>query len=152
MVVADQIVVDGFRDVDAAQWVIRSTGLLADDANRVRRVVASDVEEVTNAVRLEHVKNLLAVSQVRLVARAAQSRRGRGSDEFEVVAGLLGQVDKILVDDATNTVPGTVDQIDRAMPPGFEHDADQALVDHRGGAAALGDEYLVQSHGYFLEM
>jgi hypothetical protein len=38
-------------------------------------------------------------------------------------------------------VDGTVNRCDLAEFAGFEGDADDALVDDGGGAAALGDEY-----------
>jgi hypothetical protein len=77
VVVADQVVVDGLRDVDAAQGIVGAPGFLADDAHRVRRIVAADVEEVADAMGLEDLEYLLAVLEVGLVARRAQ-RRGWG--------------------------------------------------------------------------
>ena len=147
VVAADQVVVDRLGDVDAAQRVGRGLGLLADDAHRVRRVVAADVEEMPDAMRLQHLEDLLAVGQVGLVAGAAQGRRGRGRHQFEVVAGLLGQVDEVLVDDAAHAVARAVDQVDALVAARLHHHADEALVDHRGGAAALRDEDLVHGHG-----
>ncbi len=35
VVVADQVIVDGLWNVDAAQWIVGSPGLLADDPHRV---------------------------------------------------------------------------------------------------------------------
>ena len=40
MVVADEVVVDGFRDVDAAQWIIGLFRLFADDAHLSEAIVA----------------------------------------------------------------------------------------------------------------
>ena len=70
----------------AAQRIAGLARLLADDAHRVRRVVAADVEEVADAVRLQHLEDLLAVGQVGLVAGRAERRGGRGGHQLEVVA------------------------------------------------------------------
>ena len=61
--------------------------------------------------------------------------------QFQVVAGLLREVNQVFIDDAAYTVAGAVDQINTVMAPCFQHHADEALVDHGGGAAALGDQY-----------
>ena len=63
---------------------------------------------------------------------------------LEVVGGLLGQVDEVLVDDAAHAVARAVDALDAAEAPRFEHHADQRLVDDGGRAAALGDEDLAR--------
>jgi hypothetical protein len=142
VVVEHQVVVDGLRDVDAAQRVAGLGAPLRPRCARCRRVVAADVEEVLDLVRAQHLEHLLAVGQVGLVARAAQRRRRRAGHQLEVVAGLLRQVDEVLVDDAAHTVACTVHARHFAKAPRLEHHAHQRLVDDRGGAAALGDEDL----------
>ena len=82
VVVEHEVVVDRLRDVDAAQRVAGLGGLLGDDAHGVRRVVAADVEEVLDLVRLEHLEHLLAVGQIGFVACAAQRRGGRVGHQF----------------------------------------------------------------------
>ena len=103
-----------------------------------------------NLVRLQHLENLLAVAFVGLVAGGAERRRRRVGDEFEVVAGLLCQIDKILVNDAAHAVARAVDAPDLAKAPRLQRHADQRLVDHRRRAAALGDKYFSGCHGFFL--
>ena len=140
VVVADQVVVDGLRDVDAAQRVAGLLRFEADDAHRVGRVVAADVEKVFDLVRAQHVENLLAVGDVGLVAGRAERRRRRRGDQFEVGGGLLGQVDELFVDDAAHAMQGAVYARHLGKAARFEHHARERLVDHGGRAASLGDE------------
>ena len=146
VVVAHQIVVDGLRDVDAAQRIARPRCLLADDAHGVGRVVAADVEEVPDAVRLQHLEDLLAVLQIRLVARGAERRARGAGHELQVVAGLLRQIEKVFVDDAAHAMPGAVHPLHAELPARLQHHAHQGLVDHRRRAASLGDQNLAWGH------
>ena len=146
VVVAHQVVVDGLRDVDAAQRVARPRRLLADDAHRVRRVVAADVEEVADAVGLQHLEDLLAVLQVRLVAGGAERRAGCACHQFQVVAGFLREVEEVLVDDAAHPVTGAVHPFHAELPARLQHHAHQGLIDHRRRAASLGDQNLAWGH------
>jgi len=52
----------------------------------------------------------------------------------------LRQVNEVFVDDAAHAVARTIDTVDALVAAGFEHHPHQALVDHRGGTAPLGDE------------
>ncbi len=126
--------------MDRAQRIVRLVRLLADDTHRVGRIVAADVEEVLDFVRLQHLEDFLAIGQVGLVAGGSQRRGGRGSHQFQVVAGFLGQVDEILVDDATHTVTRTVDPLNIAVASRLQRHADHRLVDHRRRSAALCDQ------------
>ena len=121
----------------------------ADDAHRVRRVVAADVEKVLDLVRLQDLEDFLAVTLVGLVACGAQRRRWRVGDQFKVVAGFLRQVHEVLIDDAAHAVARAVDARDLSKPPRLQRHADQRLVDHRRRAAALGDENFSGCHGFF---
>jgi len=56
------------------------------------------------------------------------------------VGRLAGEIDEVFVDDSGYAVDCTVDRCDLRELAGFKSDADDALVDHWGGAAALGDE------------
>ena len=146
VVVADQIVVNGLGDVDAAQRVIGFERLLAHDAHGVRRIVATDVEKVLNLMRLQDLENLLAVGQVRFVTGGAQGAGGRVGHQLQVVVGFLRQIDKIFVHDATHTVACAVNTLDRTKAPRLQRHAHQRLVDHRRGAAALCNKYLSGCH------
>jgi hypothetical protein len=72
VVVLDQIVVDGFRNVDAAQVVAGLARFIVDDANGVRGIVAAGVKEIADLVRPQDLEDLLAILQIRLVARRAK--------------------------------------------------------------------------------
>ena len=141
VVVFHQVVVDRLGNVDRAQFVVCLLGLFVDDADGVGRIVATDIEEVTDVVGLHDLEHAGAVFLIGLVAGREESRGRRVGDLLEVVGGLAGEVDEVFLDDSAHTVDGTVNRCDLAEFAGFEGDADDALVDDGGGAAALGDEY-----------
>ena len=152
VVVADQVVVDRLRDVDAAQRIAGFVRGLADDAHGVRRVVAADVKKVADLVRLQHLEDFLAIRQVRLVARRSQrGRRGVGH-QFQVAAGFLRQVDQVFVDDAAHAVLCAVDSFNGGKAARFQHHAGQRLVDDCGRAAALGNQDFSGAHGISFAM
>ena len=146
MIVADKVVVDGFWDVHRAQGIADLMRLLADDAHCVGGIVAADIVELGDLVRLENLEYLVAIFQVGLVARRAQRGRRRRRDSLEVGVGFLTEVDEVLVDDAPHAVRGAIDGADVAESPRLLDDADQRLVDHRGRPAPLSDEDFLQRH------
>ena len=97
-------------------------------------------------MRLQHLEDFVAIFQVGLVAGRAQRRGRRVGDHFQIVAGLLGQVEQILVDDAAHAVVRAVDAADVGEFARFQHDAGKRLVDDRGGTATLGDEDFLGRH------
>ena len=98
-------------------------------------------------VCLQHLENLVAVGRIGLVSGGAQ-RTGWGvGHQLQVVAGLLRQVHKILIDDAAHTVAGTVDMGNVVEAPRLQRNPYQRLVDHGSGAAALCDKNFSGSHG-----
>ena len=141
VVVFHQVVVDRLGNVDRAEFVVCLLRLFVDDADGVGRIVAADIEEVADVVGLHDLEHAGAVFLIGLVAGREKSRRGCVGDLFEVVGGLAGEVDEIFLDDAAHSVDGAIDRGDLGEFAGFEGDADDALVDDWGGAAALGDEY-----------
>ena len=142
VVVQHQVVVDRLRHMHAGQPITRQMSLLRNDAHGVRRIVATDVEEVADAVRAQHLEDRLAVGGVGLVTGRAEGRRRCGGDGFQVGPCLLCQVDKVLIDDAAHAVPRAVHGEPARQALRAQHDADQRLVDDRSGPAALGDEDL----------
>ena len=94
-------------------------------------------------MRLQDLEDVLAVGAVGLVAGRAQGRGGRVGHHLQVVAGLAGEVDQVLVDDAAHAVAGAVDPLDVLELARLEDDADQRLVDHHRRPAALGHQHLV---------
>lgn len=142
VVVLHQVIVDRLRDVHAAHRVVGLARLLADDPYRVRGVVAADIEEVGDLVGLQDLEDLLAVVEVRLVPRGAQGGRGRLRNHLQVVGGLLGQVQELLVDDPADPMEGPVYQLDIGELPGFQDRAHHGLIDYRRRASTLGDQNL----------
>jgi hypothetical protein len=61
MVVQHYIVVDRLRDVHAMDRVVRLARFLGDDADGVGRIVAADIEEIANFVRLQDLEDLAAI-------------------------------------------------------------------------------------------
>ena len=140
MVGDHEVVVDGLRDMDAAQVVARLVRLLRDDPHGVRAVVAADVEETADRVRLQHAEDLLAVCMIGLVARRAERRGRRERHHVEVVRRLLREVHQLLVDNAAHAMQRAVDLPNLTELARFRYDAGQRLVDHRGGTTALSNQ------------
>ena len=109
MVEADKIVIDRLRDMDRAEWIAGLLRLIGDDADRVRRIVAADVEERVDRMRLEDLEDLLAVFEIGLVAGRAKRCGRRGCDRFEIDDSLLSEIDEIVVDDAAHPMQRAVD-------------------------------------------
>ncbi len=91
-------------------------------------------------MRLHDLEHAGAVFLVRLVTGGKQAGRRRAGDLFQVVGGLAGEIDEVLIDDAAHAVDRSVNGRHLAEFAGFEGDADDALVDYRGGATTLGDK------------
>ena len=109
MVEADEIVVDRLRDVDRPQVMAALLRLFGDDAHGVGGIVAADVEERVDIVRLENLEDLLAIFDVRLVAGRAERGGGGRGDRLEVADRLLAEVDEVVVDDAAHPVDRAID-------------------------------------------
>ena len=144
MVEVDEIVVDRLGDVDGAQPMVGFLRFLRDDAHRVGGIVAADVEEHVDRVRLQDLEDLLAIFEVRLVARGSERRGRRRRDRLEVGDRLLSEIDEVVVDDAAHALERAIDMTDVGKPPRLERHPGQRLVDHRRRPAALGDKDLVR--------
>ena len=142
VVVDHQIIVDGLGDMDGPQRIAMRLGLLRDDADRVGTIVAANIKEAADLVRLQNLEDFLAIFDVRFVARRAERGRRGAGHEFEVVGRLLRQIGEILVDDSAHAVKRAVDALDLTKFARFQHGADQRLVNDGGRAAALRDENL----------
>ena len=123
MIVAHQVIVDGLRDVDTAQRVASLTCLLADDAQSIGGIIAADIEEVADSVRLQYPEDLLAVPGVWLVPRRTECRPRHGRDQLDLLRSLLPQVDNVFGGNTGNAVAGAVDRLDIAEATRFEYDA-----------------------------
>ena len=69
-----QVVVDCLGNMEDLQVVIGSGGEFLNDARRVGRVVAADVEKVTDVVLFKLAKDFFAVGAIRLIARRTERR------------------------------------------------------------------------------
>ena len=150
MVVDHQVVVDGLGDVDAAERGARPARFFAQDAQRIRGIVAADVEKRADAVRLQHPEDVPAVFQIRLVAGGAERRAGGSRDPLQVPPRFPGEIEEVLVDDAAHTVPRAVDPLDARLSARLQRGSHQRFVDNGGGTAALGDQNLSLRHGISL--
>ena len=118
--------------------------LLGDDAHSVGGIVAADVEEHVDRVRLEDLENLLAIFAVGLVAGRAERGRGRRGDRLQIGDRLLPEIDEIVVDDAAHALERAIDMPDFREAPRLQRHAGQRLVDDRRRSASLGDKDLVR--------
>ena len=146
---ADEVVVDGLGNVDAAELVVHHLGLLIHDAARVGRVVSADIEEMADVVRLHDREHLLAILDVGFVAGRSEGRRRGPGDLLEVRRGGFGEVHEIFVDDAADAVARAVDMCDLGEPARLEDNAYEALVDDCGRTAALRNERVSGELGHF---
>ena len=55
--------------MDTTKTIVGLLGLVGEDAERIGRIVATDVEKATDSVGLQNLEYFLAVFKVRLVAR-----------------------------------------------------------------------------------
>ena len=83
VIVENEIVVDGLRDVEGSQGMASSGCDFRDDATGVGAIVASNVEEKANVPTGQLLEDLLAILFVWLVSTRAQGRPGSGSDRLE---------------------------------------------------------------------
>ena len=140
VVVDSQIVVDGFGDVEDAQFIVFLFRQFGDDAGGVRGVVAADVEEVADVIFGERLEDFFAVGGIGFVARGAEGGGGREGDAFEEFGAGFFEVDEFFIDDAADAVTGAEELLD---VPGFLDaldDANEGLVDDGGGSAGLADD------------
>ena len=108
VVVLDKVVVDGFRHMEAAQFVGGGRRLFAHDAAGIGGVVAADIEEIADVVPPAAIEDLLAIDLVRLVAGRAERGRGRAGDGLQLRPVEGGQIEE--------PVGGRLDEPAHAMP------------------------------------
>lgn len=140
VVVLLKVIVDGLRNVDGAQVVVRSFCLLVHDADGVRGIVTADVEEIADVVGLHDLEHAGAVFFIRFITSGKEARGRSACHLLQVVGRFAGQIDEVFVNDAAYAVNRSIDGGHLAELAGFESNADDALVDHRGWATTLGDK------------
>ncbi len=135
-----QVVVDGLGDVEGVELVLRILGVLVDDVRRLRAVIAADVEEVAHPVLAEVVEDHPALIRSGLLAHAAQGAGGGVAHRLQVVQGFGAQVDEVLLQNPIDTVERAIEIGNQVrVLAGFQHRADQALIDDIGGPTRLPD-------------
>ena len=110
-------------------WMARSgwpalPRFLGDDAHRVGGIVAADVEERIDVVRLQDLEDLLAI----LAGRACRAwspapTAGVAATSFQVVGGFLRQIDEVFVDDAAHAMQRAIHVADVAELARLQHHA-----------------------------
>jgi hypothetical protein len=145
-----QVVVDGFGDVEAAEFVPFLLGHFVDDVRGLSGIVAADVEEVTHVVFLEDLKNFTAVVCCGFVADGAERGRGGFGNGFERLDAFFAEVDEVFFHHAVNTVASAEDFGNGFAGAERKNGSDEALVDDAGGSAGLSDDGCAFDGGQFL--
>ena len=140
VVVHHEVVVDGLWDVEAAELVAGLVGDFVHDSTGVRRIVAADVEEVTDVVLPAGLEDALAVVEIGLVARGAQGGAGCAAERIECVRTGVGEIDQIVAGQPPHAVTHAEDLLDRADTLESLNDAGERRVDDGCGAARLADD------------
>ena len=142
--VAD-VVVDGLGHAGSHQIQTALPGQFGDLLRRVHRVVAAVVEEKANVVRLEDLDHPLQVgllARAELVAAGADGAGGgRGAQQGDLFCRLGRHVDQLFAQHSFDAVLPGVDGAEHIGhgQAGLDHPA-QRGIDHRRGAARLGDD------------
>src|ERR1019366_1079030 len=98
---------------------------------------------VPDVVRLEGLEHALEVLLLlELVAARPEGRPGGVPEGADLLLGLGGQVDEVLLQDAEDAVQAAVDLLDGLMVEGLGDNARDTCVDDGGRAARLTDEYV----------
>ena len=109
---------------------------------RFGRVVAADVEKVTDVILLQNFEDGQAVVLRWLFAHRTQTRGRRFRYRFERGCTFLAQVDEVLPKNSGDAVQGAVNVFDLLVLFRLEDGTDETLVDHHGRTAALGDDHV----------
>ena len=146
MVGAAQVVVDGFRNANAAQFPALFFAVLFHTANRVHRVVAPSQEVVTNVVLLEHLQSGGEIAVLELVSARAKSAGGRVLQTFDNRGIFFAQIDNFIFHEPFDAVAHAVDMFNGFLFEGFLNNAAQRRVNNRGRTAGLTDNSVSFKH------
>ena len=136
-----QVVLDGFRDADDAQFVGLRRRELAELGGGFLGVGVANMEIVADVVRLEHLEHALEVGGLlQLGAAGAEGRAGREAEAADGLLRLGREIDKILVEEAEHAVKRAVNFLNAGMVERFGDNAGDAGVNDGGGAAGLADQ------------
>jgi len=95
-----KIVVDRLRHADDAKFIALRLGEFGNLVGGILGIVAADVEKVTDVVRFEDLEHAIEISLfLELVATGAESGAGGVLEGADLLLGLGGEIDEILVQD-----------------------------------------------------
>ena len=138
MVGEREIVIDRLRDADDAELVALRLRELGDLVGGVLGVVAADVEEVADVVRLEDFKDAVEIGLLlELVTAGAEGGAGRVLEGADLLLGLGREVDQVFLENTEHAVERAVNLLDALMVERFGNDAGDAGVNDGGGATGL---------------
>ena len=67
MVVQNQIIINGFGDVNGTEIILGTFRLFIDNADRIRRIIAADIKEISDVMRPHHFKHRMTVFFIRFI-------------------------------------------------------------------------------------
>ena len=140
MIGFEEVVVDGFGDVEDLEVIAGVLGETVDDVGGAGGVVSADVEEVMDVVLFEDFKDSVAGFGIWLGAGGAESGGGGFGDVVEVPFGEESEIGELFVDDAFDAMEGAVEVFDTGLLTDLFDDADEGLIDDAGGATGLADD------------
>ena len=133
-----KIVVDRLGHADDAELVALRSRELGNFVGRVLGIVAADVEKVADVVGLEDFEHAVEIGLfLELEAAGAEGGAGRVLESADLLLGLAGQIDKILLENAEDAVERAVNLLDALVVQRFGNDARDTGVNDGGGAAGL---------------
>src|SRR5262249_8759914 len=119
-------------------------GEASDLVRRVHRIVAADVEKITDVVSAEDIEDALVLIAVggqiaELVAAGADGGRPRLAESLHGLGRVRAQVEEVFLDDAEDAVIRPIEFADARLPQGFLNDAASAGIDDRRRPTRLSD-------------
>lgn len=145
VVIFAQIVIDGFWDMEAVEFVAVIFCGFVDDVRGFGGIVPADIEEVADVMGTEAVEDGVAIVEGGFFTNGAECGGGGTGDQFEVLGCFAGEVDEVIAEDTVNAVAGAVNFFNFGIFSCFEDCADEALVNDDGGAAGLSDEHITDN-------
>ena len=143
-----QIVVDGFRNTDKADIALNAFCVAGKLAYCIHGVIASDVEEVSDAVLFKSAEKgrIYFVVQIfgKLVAAGTEIRTGSRFHQFQFSAFFQRfHIHDMAVQEAFNSVYHAIYFVKGiASLKRFGDNSVQACIDHRCWSAGLSDDYV----------
>ena len=116
MIGVRQVVINGLGDAVDAQLVAASARLLMYFESRVLRIVAADIKEVADVMRLKDLEEpvhvfaglLWALLEIEFETACAQRGRRRVFEALDSPCPLLADVNQVLVQDAQDAIGAAV--------------------------------------------